>query len=838
MRRADYSCALARCSRLRSACGGSAPSRWRCAPTASRCRASVEPASAARRREPRCGSSCATPTAAPSPARDVRRQGAHARDGRDARDGRHRPGRRGSATAATAPTSISAWAAPGTSRCTRSAADGPMARAEGSLTVGTPACGSRARGRAPPRTRPCRRAAVRRRRGAAPAPAPRTPRTPREFQIAPERLQRVGVRSAPARSGRVLESALRAVGRVVADETTLADVVAQGARLGRRASRVDAVGDPVQRGRGALHRSTAPSSTPPRRSTSRRCAARRARAQTAAPDRADYLVRAARNRLRLWDIAPARPRRARARGAPLEQLPIRSPASGYVVEKNVVEGGAVEPGERLYRIAPLDRVWIEAEVYESELPSCARSAAGDGRRSPYLPGAQLRGRRSPSSIRPRRRDAHRARCASSCRTRTSRCGPTCTPTCELARRARRAPGGPAVGGAATPASAASSSVDLGEGRFRPAARSRSACAAARRSRSSPASSRGRRDRHLGQLPHRRGEPAARGAGAVVMDAPRHERRRRGPIARLIATCARNRVLTLLAVLAAARLGRLRRSATRPLDAIPDLSDVQVIVFTEWPGRSPDLVEDQITYPISTRCSPRREVRFVRGQSFFGMSFVYVDLRGRHRHLLGAQPRARVPERRRGRSCPTGVTPTLGPDATGVGWVFEYALVDRSGAARPRRAAQPPGLEPALRARERARASPRWPRSAASCSQYQVAGRSRTSCWRLRHPDRRRDRAPCATSNEDVGGRSARDRRPRVRDPRPRLRAQRSRTCAAIAAARRATRGAPVCVEDVAEVQLGPDMRRGLAELDGEGEVGRRHRRDALRRERAARDRRA
>src|SRR2546426_4906975 len=115
----------------------------------------------------------------------------------------------------------------------------------------------------------------------------------------------------------------------------------------------------------------------------------------------------------------------------------------------------------------------------------------------------------------------------------------------------------------------------------------------------------------------------------------------------------------------------------PLDSIPDLSDVQVIVYTDWEGRSPDLVEDQITYPISTRFIAAPRVKFVRGESMFGKSFVYVifqdgtDIywaRSRVIEYLSAV-RGMLPE---------GVNPVIGPDATGVGWVFEYALVDKTG----------------------------------------------------------------------------------------------------------------------------------------------------------------
>src|SRR5262249_29606629 len=136
------------------------------------------------------------------------------------------------------------------------------------------------------------------------------------------------------------------------------------------------------------------------------------------------------------------------------------------------------------------------------------------------------------------------------------------------------------------------------------------------------------------------------------------------IGRLIALCARHRVLTIALVLFAAGAGVLALRRT-PLDAVPDLSDVQVTIFTEWMGRSPDLIEDQIGYPIVTALVGAPHVTAVRGQSMFGMSFVNVvfqdgtDLywaRSRVTEYL-AGIRARLPD---------GVTPILGPDATGVG----------------------------------------------------------------------------------------------------------------------------------------------------------------------------
>src|SRR6516165_4274856 len=148
------------------------------------------------------------------------------------------------------------------------------------------------------------------------------------------------------------------------------------------------------------------------------------------------------------------------------------------------------------------------------------------------------------------------------------------------------------------------------------------------------------------------------------------------IERMIGGSARNKFLVLIFTIFAVAAGFYGLVHT-PLDAIPDLSDVQVIVYTEWEGRSPDLVEDQITYPISSKFIAAPKVKFVRGESMFGKSFVYVifedgtDIywaRSRVIEYLSAV-RGTLPE---------GVNPVIGPDATGVGWVYEYALVDKTG----------------------------------------------------------------------------------------------------------------------------------------------------------------
>src|ERR1700733_2730930 len=148
------------------------------------------------------------------------------------------------------------------------------------------------------------------------------------------------------------------------------------------------------------------------------------------------------------------------------------------------------------------------------------------------------------------------------------------------------------------------------------------------------------------------------------------------IERLIEASARNRFLVLLLTLAAVAAG-LWSMWRAPLDAIPDLSDVQVIISTDWEGRSPDLIEDQITYPVSSRFIAAPKVKFVRGESMFGKSFVYVIFED-GTDIYWARSRVIEYLNSVQGNLPEGVTPVIGPDATGVGWVYEYALVDESG----------------------------------------------------------------------------------------------------------------------------------------------------------------
>ena len=171
------------------------------------------------------------------------------------------------------------------------------------------------------------------------------------------------------------------------------------------------------------------------------------------------------------------------------------------------------------------------------------------------------------------------------------------------------------------------------------------------------------------------------------------------INKLIELSLRNRFLVVAAFLSLG-CGAGGRCRATPIDAIPDLSDNQVIVFTDWTGHSPQEVEDQVTYPLTVNLQGLAGVRVVRSQSAFGFSMIYVIFED-DVDLYFA--RARVLERlepRRPRRCPQGVTPTLGPDATGVGHVFWYTVESPTHSLRELRT--PAGLVHPLSAERRAR----------------------------------------------------------------------------------------------------------------------------------------
>src|SRR4030043_521990 len=148
------------------------------------------------------------------------------------------------------------------------------------------------------------------------------------------------------------------------------------------------------------------------------------------------------------------------------------------------------------------------------------------------------------------------------------------------------------------------------------------------------------------------------------------------IEKIIEICAKNRFLVFTVVLLLT-LGGVYAMRNIPLDAVPDISDVQVIVYTPWEGRSPDLIEDQVTYPIVSALISAPKVRTVRGFSDFGFSYVYAVFKD-GTDIYWARSRVLEYMQQIAGRLPEGVNPVLGPDATGVGWVYTYALVDETG----------------------------------------------------------------------------------------------------------------------------------------------------------------
>lgn len=282
--------------------------------------------------------------------------------------------------------------------------------------------------------------------------------------------------------------------------------------------------------------------------------------------------------------------------------------------------------------------------------------------------------------------------------------------------------------------------------------------------------------------------------------------------RIIEFSARNRALVLVGV-ALATVASLWSARRIELDAIPDLSDPQVIVFTEWMGRSPTLVEDQVTYPLVAGLLNAPHVTDVRGYSMFGMSFVYV-LFEEGTDLYWA--RSRVLESLSGIQgrLPAGVTPTLGPDATGVGWVFQYALEDRSGehGLDELRTFQDFTLRYAL-------GSVQGVAEVASVGGYQKQYQVTVDPTRLQAfgVTLQEVSDAIADSNEDVGGRIL-EMSGREYYVRGRGYVQDLGDIESVVVRARWAGGTPVLVKDVGSVRFGPDIRRGLLEWNGDGEA--------------------
>ena len=281
------------------------------------------------------------------------------------------------------------------------------------------------------------------------------------------------------------------------------------------------------------------------------------------------------------------------------------------------------------------------------------------------------------------------------------------------------------------------------------------------------------------------------------------------LARVIEWSIGNRFLVVLAAVFIAAAGIYALRAT-PLDALPDLSDVQVIIFTDYPGQAPQVVEDQVTYPITTQMLAVPSATVVRGYSFFGFSFVYVIFED-GTDLYWARSRVLEYLNYAGGRLPAGVTPTLGPDATGVGWAYMYALRSDQVDLAELRSVQDWFLKYELTA---VQGVSEVASIGGFVKQYQIT----VDPNRLRAYDISLDRIRSAVqrSNNDVGGRVL-----EMAETEFMVRGEgyiRGLDDVKRVALGVDPSGTPISVQDVATVQFGPDIRRGLAELNGEGEV--------------------
>lgn len=283
------------------------------------------------------------------------------------------------------------------------------------------------------------------------------------------------------------------------------------------------------------------------------------------------------------------------------------------------------------------------------------------------------------------------------------------------------------------------------------------------------------------------------------------------IARVIDFSARNRFLVFLLVFALVSWG-IWAIRNTPLDAIPDLSDTQVIIFTEWEGRSPDLIEDQITYPITSTLLAAPKVQVVRGFSFLGASFVYAIFQ-EGTDIYWARSRVLEYLQAVKDKLPAGVNPVLGPDATSVGWGFSYALVDETGRQNlaELRSLQDWNIKLAL---ESVPGVSQVASIGGFVRQYQVSiDPNRLQAYNLPITS---VMEAIRQSNKDVEGRvlefSGVEYMVRGRGYLKGLADLEN-----IAVGGNGV-GTPVLLKDVAAIQLGPEIRRGLAELDGRGEV--------------------
>src|SRR4029450_7402748 len=272
---------------------------------------------------------------------------------------------------------------------------------------------------------------------------------------------------------------------------------------------------------------------------------------------------------------------------------------------------------------------------------------------------------------------------------------------------------------------------------------------------------------------------------------------------------RNKFMILLATVGLTVAG-LFAVRNIPCDAVRDLSDSQVIIYTEWPGQPPQIVQDQVTYPITTKMLSVPHAKVVRGYSFYGFSFVYVIFEDGTDPYWGGR---RVLEYLSGLSgrLPQGVAPSLGPDATGVGWAFMYSLNSKERSLAELRSMQDWYLKYQLTSVEGVA-------EVASIGGFLQQSQVTVDPTKLRAYNLSIADVSLAIkkSNGEVGGRSI-EMAEKEFILRVRGYVQTVEDLRKVAVGGGAN-GVPILLDQVANVQLGPEMRRGIAELNGDGET--------------------
>ena len=475
-----------------------------------------------------------------------------------------------------------------------------------------------------------------------------------------------------------------------------------------------------------------------------------------------------------------------------------SPRDGIVLERNVTEGMRAQPGDVLFRIADHRVVWAIVDVAERDLGSVAMGQRAMVRARSF-PGREFSGK--INVIYPQITKETRT-----ARVRVELPNPelllihdmyvdaeieTGSAESVLADSRKRCAGQRQPAGRA--GGQGRRAVRAARGQARPSRRG--LCRGPRRP------GRGRSGGDISQFPDRCRKQSEGGAERLCRGSP-------AMIARLIAWSARNLLLVFFGTTFAAAAG-LYALAHLPLDAIPDLSDTQVIVYTEYPGQAPQVIEDQVTYPLTTAMLTVPRSKVVRGFSFFGVSFVYVIFED-GTDIYWARSRVLEFLNSAASRLPAGVTPTMGPDATGVGWVYQYAVMSKELNLSDTRAIQDWNLKFAL---AKAEGVAEVASVGGFVRQYNV----------VLDPQRMRDlgitmqkmRDAIRASNADVGGRTVElSEFEYVIRGKGYLRGINDLGNIVL----KASNGTPVLLRDIARVELGPDERRGITELNGEGEV--------------------